>query len=152
MNNKKLIPLMAGCMSLILVSSTILVVSNFFNKETDIPIPKDIKPLNRGDNYEHYDISSYFKKYANFEEISTYKTIDGKIVKSIDKEKVKKFFKDNLKNILLQINKFKSKADQYLFTVNFQISPDSKSLLFDLVWNLPNSSFFYYDQLKVFML
>ena len=65
---------------------------------------------------------------------------------------IKKFFKDNLKNILLQINKFKSKADQYLFTVNFQISPDSKSLLFDLVWNLPNSSFFYYDQLKVFML
>ena len=93
-----------------------------------------------------------FFYYANFEEISTYKTIDGKIVKSIDKEKVKKFFKDNLKNILLQINKFKSKADQYLFTVNFQISPDSNSLLFDLVWNLPNSSFFYYDQLKVFML
>lgn len=137
----------AGSLSLVLISSTTLITSNVFSKSS-IP-EKNTKPLHRGDNYQEFKIYTYLQKDYNFPSVIENQYVQGKILRTFNNDKIKIYFKDNMSQIFEKINLFKKNAKEYLITLNYKITDNKKVLLMDIVWGLPNTNYFYYDQFKI---
>ena len=148
MKNKKFNTiLISSSLSVVLLSSITLVALNTIINNNYSPIEK--KPLNRGSNYEHYKISSYFETNENIREILKSDFRNGKYIICINEDNFINFLKRNFINILRKIGKFKLNADEYETTFNYRLSRDNQSILIDVVWNLPNKKYYFYDQFEL---
>lgn len=148
MNKKLTIGILAASMSVIAIGGTTLLVANLIN-QNNLPDVDNTNPLNRGDNYTRYDLSSYVNKDVTLKTIVKKSTKSGEDVKYIDETALREYLTSEFRNILKNIDKFSSRYNDYQFTFNYQIQSDKDAVLLDLVWNLPNANFFYYDQLKI---
>ena len=67
----------------------------------------------------------------------------------IEESKLKDFFKNKFRNLFKSISKFEANANNFEVKFNYQLFNNNSGLLLDVVWNLPNSSYYYYDQIKL---
>lgn len=86
-----------------------MVIANSINNNHNEEENK--KPLNRGDNYEQYDLKSAFNKYSKLKNILDSKYENDQIIKFINETKLKTFFKNEIKEIFKTIDKFKYNAE-----------------------------------------
>ena len=56
--------------------------------------------------------------------------------------------KNNVRKILGDIDIFKKEIDNYEIEIHYSIQDNCK-VAFDIVWSLPNSDYYYYDQLQI---
>ena len=47
------------------------------------------------------------------------------------------------------ISKFEINADNFEFEFHYQLFNDDTGLFLDVVWQLPNNNYHYYDQIKL---
>ena len=135
--NKKTIGILAASLSAVLVSSITLLATNLI--VNNVESSTDYKrPLNRGKNYEHYEIKKWLLDDKNLPSIIDGKFEDNLYVKVINEIKLRKFLK-----------KFATNADDYKITYNYQLIDNNKGVYLDIVWNLTNSNYYFYDQVKL---
>lgn len=146
MKNKTAISLISGFLSLSVIGATTMVVTNLFSNS--ISDKKEVKPLNRGDNYEHYELSNYLIKDKHLSLILKTNLEQGN-KKYIDEIKLQYYLRTRFREVLEQIPKFKNKKNQYSLKFNYLIQPDNQSVLLDVVWFIPNSDWYYFDQLNI---
>ncbi|MCF0227655.1 MAG: hypothetical protein HUJ52_02435 [Malacoplasma sp.] len=153
MENKKVIlPLIAGSCALITIGGATLIALQLIGKENETKKNNDseeTKPLNRGDNYEHVELTHNFMENKFLTNVIDKTLEDNKWVKSIDEPKFQNFMKNNVRAILKSISRFESDADKYEIEINYLIQNNQSRVLFDIVWGLPGSDYHYYDQLKI---
>ena len=146
--NKKTIGILAASLSAVLVSSITLLVTNLI--VNNVESSTDYKrPLNRGKNYEHYEIKKWLLDDKNLPSIIDGKFEDNLYVKVINEIKLRKFLKNDFREILRKISKFATNADDYKITYNYQLIDNNKGVYLDIVWNLTNSNYYFYDQVKL---
>lgn len=149
--SKRTVGVLSAGMSIILIGTGSLVAANLFKKSAD-PSVKEKKPLDRGDNYEQYKISSMIQNNKKLTDIVSLYVKDNKYQREINSNK----FKDNMigiiKDVLGNVAKFKGSIDKYEFDLHYQIGADKKSCLVDVTWDIPSSStkqYYYYDQFQI---
>ena len=147
-NKKAVISLIAGSCTLITVGGTVLLVTSLVDDNKDSSSNPQ-KPLDRGGNYEHYQLTNKFINNEFITSIVNKKLVNNKWVKTIDENKFQNFIKTNLRTIFKSISKFSSNADNYEININYQIQNNATNVAFDIDWNLPNSTYHYYDQLNI---
>ena len=149
---KLLISLIAGSCALITIGSAALVAMQLIgnNKSSSSSEEtKEKKPLSRGNNYEHYELTRKFLNNVYLSQVVD-KTLDnGQWVKAINEDKFKNFMKTNFHTILKSIPKFATNADNYEVDINYQLIKNNTEVMFDVVWSLPKSNYHYYDQLCI---
>lgn len=146
--NKKIInSLIAVGLSLTLIGTTTLIVSNYiFN---DYHPNRNNNPLNRGDNYEQFDLSSYLMNDNNLNDITDATFKNGQFIREISENKLVNYFKNQFRNVFNNIPKFKNNKDRFQFDLHYQIQNNKNNVLVDLVWYLPNANWFYFDQINI---
>lgn len=133
--------------SFVIIGSTLLVGSYLITNNNNEHSSED-KPLNRGDDYYHYEIKKYISDQDLTNIIST-KIINNKYIKCFDKTYLNKNLKETIKNIIGSIDRFKSSIDNYVFEINYKIIQDT-TLLIDVVWYIKTiKPIYYYDQLSI---
>ena len=147
-NNKKSISLIACSLSVLLLSSITLLTTNLFIDKNLDDLDYE-RPLNRGKNYEHFKLRKWLLENDDLHLIISAKFENDKYIRYIDESKLKDFFKHNFKNMFKLINKFKANADNFEFEFNYQLFNNKSGLFLDVVWNLPNNNYHYYDQIKL---
>ncbi len=146
MKNKTVISLISGFLSLSVIGATTLVVTNLINN--DLNHHTNDKPLNRGDNYEQYNLSSYLVKDVNLRKILK-ATLEEGNKKYIDEVKLQSYLRTEFRDVLEKIPKFRNKKDQYQFKFHYLIHPNKQSALLDIVWFIPNTDWYYFDQINI---
>lgn len=147
-NNKKSIILISCFLSIILISSfTLLTINLLINDDFDKLDYK--RPLNRGRNYEHFKLRKWLLENNDLHSIINAKFENDVYVHYIEESKLKDFFKNKFRNLFKSISKFEANADYFEVKFNYQLFNNNSGLLLDVVWNLPNSSYYYYDQIKL---
>lgn len=69
------------------------------------------RPLNRGKNYEHYEIKKWLLDDKNLPSLIDGKFEDNLYVRVINEIKLRKFLKNAFREILRKISKFTTNAD-----------------------------------------
>ena len=146
--NKKIIGILAASLSTVLVSSITLAVTNIIINNRESSVDYD-RPLNRGKNYEHFELKKWLLGDNNLPSIIDCKFEENLYVKVINETKLKKFLKNDFKEILRKIKKFSINADNYKITYNYQMFNNNKGIYLDIVWNLPNNNYYFYEQVKL---
>ena len=146
--NKKIIGILAASLSTVLVSSITLAVTNIIINNRESSVDYD-RPLNRGKNYEHFELKKWLLEDNNLPSIIDCKFEENLYVKVINETKLKKFLKNDFKEILRKIKKFSINADNYKITYNYQMFNNNKGIYLDIVWNLPNNNYYFYEQVKL---
>ena len=148
--NKKTIGILASSLSIVLVSSITLVTTNLIMNGSELSSDYE-RPLNRGKNYEHYELKKWLLEDKNLSSIIDGKFEDDLYVKVINETKLRKFLKNEFRDILRKIKKFETNADIYKITFNYQLFDNNKGVYLDIVWNLPNSNYYFYEQVKLLL-
>lgn len=148
--SKKTIATLSCGMSLILIGSGALIGLNLI-KENLNEQEQEIKPLNRGDNYEHFKISQYIQKNDDLINLISIYIRDNKYKREINKNKFESNLSKIVKDVLSNLPKFKLSIDKYKFNMSYRINPNGTEALVDLVWYIPNiyKQYYYYDQFKI---
>lgn len=146
--NKKIIGILAASLSTVLVSSITLAITNIIINNRESSVDYD-RPLNRGKNYEHFELKKWLLEDHNLASIIDCKFEENLYVKVINETKLKKFLKNDFKEILRKIKKFSINADNYKITYNYQMFNNNKGIYLDIVWNLPNNNYYFYEQVKL---
>ena len=146
--NKKIIWILAASLSVVLVSSITLVATNLIINDHENSIDYE-RPLNRGKNYEHFELKKWLLEDRNLPTIIDAKFEDDLYVKVVNETKLRNFLKNDFREILRKIKKFSINADNYKITYNYQIIDNNKGIYLDVVWNLPNSNYYFYEQVKL---
>ncbi|MDE6477243.1 MAG: hypothetical protein K2L48_03560 [Mycoplasmoidaceae bacterium] len=148
--SRKTIGALSCGMSIILIGSGALVGVSLIKQSKDNQ-PSEKKPLNRGDNYEHYKISQLIQKNSDLKNIITTYIKDNKYTREISENKFIENISKIIKDVLSNISKFKSSIDKYKFDLSYRINPEKTSILIDVVWYIPNNftQYYYYDQFSV---
>ena len=146
--NKNTISILAASLSTVLVSSITLLATNLIVNNVESSTDYE-RPLNRGKNYEHYEIKKWLLDDKNLPSIIDGKFEDNLYVRVINEIKLRKFLKNAFREILRKISKFTTNADAYKITYNYQLIDNNKGVYLDIVWNLPNSNYYFYDQVKL---
>lgn len=146
--NKKIIGILAASLSTVLVSSITLAITNIIINNHESSTDYD-RPLNRGKNYEHFELKKWLLEDYNLPTIIDCKFEENLYVKAINETKLKKFLKNDFKEILRKIKKFSINADNYKITYNYQMFNNNKGIYLDIVWNLPNNNYYFYEQVKL---
>ena len=149
--NKKTVAILASSLSIVLVSSITLVTTNLIMNSSESSSDYE-RPLNRGKNYEHYELKKWLLEDKNLSSIIDGKFEDDLYVKVINETKLKKFLKNEFRNILRRIKKFETNADTYKITFNYQLFNNNKGIYLDIVWSLPNSNYYFYEQVKLLLI
>lgn len=131
MKNKKLVILISAFMSLIVLSSISLISISLIS--SSLPEVISNKPLNRGDNYEEYDLSSYFRNDIDLTDFLDNKFIDNNYLIYFNEEKFCENIEQKLRTIFGSITKFKNNQDNYQISVNYQLFDDNQIILLDIV-------------------
>lgn len=148
--SKKTIDLISGGLSTVLIGSTAMIGLSLINKNNSDE-PKERKPMNRGDNYEHYKISYYLSKNEDLKKIISIYVKQDKYSKEINETKFVEEIKAIIKNIVGNIEKFKYSINKYKFELSYRINSNKDTVLIDLVWYIPITGYqkYYYDQFKI---
>ena len=85
-NKKAVISLIAGSCTLITVGGTVLLVTSLVDDNKDSSSNPQ-KPLDRGGNYEHYQLTNKFINNEFITSIVNKKLVNNKWVKTIDENK-----------------------------------------------------------------
>ncbi len=148
--SKRTIATLSCGMSLILIGSGAFAGLSLI-KENYSDDTKEDKPLNRGDNYEHFKISQYIQKNDELTSlISTY-IENNKYKKKINESKFDKSISKIIKDTLSNISKFKSSINKYKFDMSYRIESNGTTALVDIVWYIPTNcnQYYYYDQFRI---
>ncbi len=132
-------------LSLIILGGTSLLVLQLLPNSNLEPSYKN--PLNRGDNYHLYDLTSYLSNDDNLSSIVKTNSLDNNSY--INEEDLNTYLTKKFRNILASIDQFKSKASEYKICFYYKLEDENKTALIDVVWNLPNSDYYYFDQIKI---
>lgn len=151
--SKKTVGLLSAGMSAILISSGALIGLSIMKTTDSSDEPKEEKPLNRGDNYEHYKISQYIQNNSSLSNLILTRIKDNKYKREIDSKNFESKISKMIKEILGNIPKFKSTIDKYKFDMSYRINQDKTKVLVDIVWYIPNNyqQYYYYDQFMMSM-
>lgn len=150
MNKDKKLMFFASCsVSILAISSITLLVTNLIISNKDIDTIDYNRPLNRGKNYEHFKLRKWLLSNDDLHQIINARFENGKYVRYIEESKLKNFFKYKFRDMFKLINKFKTNADNFEFEFNYQLFNDNSGLFLDIVWQLPNNNYHYYDQIKL---
>ncbi len=148
--SRKTISVLSCGMSIILIGSGALVGISLIKQSKDSQ-PSEKKPLNRGDNYEHYKISQLIQKNSNLKDIIITYIKNNKYKREISESKFTENISKIVKDVLSNISKFKSSIDKYKFELSYRINPEKTSILIDIVWYIPSNytQYYYYDQFSI---
>lgn len=150
MNKDKRLMFFTACsISVLLISSITLLVANLIINNKDIDTIDYERPLNRGKNYEHFQLRKWLLTNNDLHQIINAKFENGKYIRYIEESKLKNFFKYKFRNMFKSISKFEINADNFEFEFHYQLFNDDTSLFLDVVWQLPNNNYHYYDQIKL---
>lgn len=147
MMHKNVIIAITATVSLSIIASVGLGTYVLTNRSQDND-KETIKPLNRGNDYEKVDLSTYLDKA---------KIMD--LIMRINQEKQFVFnedkFKNNIeflvRNALSKIDRFKNHASEYKIILSYQFN-EEKAISIDVVWHLPKTNpYHYYDQFQILL-
>lgn len=147
MKNKKFIGFIAGFLSVLVLSSVGIISISLI--DSNLPNHNNKNPLNRGDNYELYDLSSYFNKITTWSNTLNNEFIDGNYRISFNEKKFVSKIEDIIRNAFSKIDKFAKNKDKYQIKINYQLFDNNKKLLLDIVWNMPNVNYYFFSQSKI---
>lgn len=146
MFNKKIITAITATVSLAIIASVCLgVYALTYNSNKNIQSPN--KPLNRGSNYEHVDLTSHLDK-SKLKDLMV--VINNDKTHSIfDKNKFKHYIESLIRNALSKIERFKNNANDFKIIISYQFTSDC-SISIDVIWYLLKSNpYHYYDQIQI---
>lgn len=150
MNKDNRLMFFTACsVSVLSISSITLLVTNLIISNIDIDTIDYDRPLNRGKNYEHFQLRKWLLTNSDLHQIINARFENGKYIRYIEESKLKNFFKYKFRNMFKTINKFKTNADNFEFKFSYQLFNDNHGLFLDVVWQLPNNNYHYYDQIKM---
>lgn len=148
--SRKTIAVLSCGMSVILIGSGALIGVSLIVNNSDDDTP-EVKPMNRGDNYEHFKISQYVQNSNKLQSIISLYIVDDKYKRKINEDKFLENISLIIKDGLSNVEKFKTSIDKYKFDLSYRIGPNEDEILIDVVWYIPNSysQYYYYDQFKI---
>jgi hypothetical protein len=118
--NRKMVSFMcvAAAVTTTIVSTVVaLTLNKPTNDETN-----EVKPLNRGHDYEHYNLSSCIDRKVLNNVLITYDPNTKQRI--INKTHFRNNIEDIIRDTLMKISKFKNNADQYRIRINYQFTSD----------------------------
>lgn len=129
--------------ALLIATSTIL--ANVLIKNNSTDPTKPINPLDRDNTYHHYSLVNKMMSNEKLNKLINFSKKDKTLVYFIDEDLFLENFKSIITDTFKTIPSFKQNYLNYEITCNYKIK-DTKTILVDLVWKLPNSDYKYYDQ------
>jgi hypothetical protein len=129
--NKKITALGCATLGLTITGSAILATLMLDKDDADNYTP-DIKPLNRGDNYEHYSLNINFDRGTLKEKFVDYEIEDNHQTLVLSEKKFKSNFGNVIRETFKTIERFKTNADKFKLDIHYQFNNQS-NILIDLV-------------------
>jgi hypothetical protein len=119
MINKKVITAITAALSFSIIASVTLAIYSL-SRSADKHDPSLNKPLNRGNNYEHVDLTNQFDK-SKIKDLIVTNNNDG--TQSIfDKNKFKYHIETLIRSALSKIERFKNNVNNYKIVVSYQFT------------------------------
>jgi patatin-like phospholipase/acyl hydrolase len=129
--NKKITALGCATLGITITGSAVLAALMLDKDDNDNYIP-DTKPLDRGDNYEHYNLNINFDRESLKDKFVDYEIKDNHQTLVLSEKK----FKSNIENIVREtfksIDRFKTNADKFKLDIHYQFN-NQNIILVDVV-------------------
>ena len=143
--SKKVIMAISACSAALIATSTIL-ANLLIKSNTSSSRVED--PLNRGNNYHHYSICNKLQANTKLSSLVDFIKDDKMMVYIISEAKFKANIKQIIRDTFKSIPAFSSNYLNYKVECQYKINTP-RSVLVDLVWYEPNSSYKYFDQFEL---
>lgn len=130
--------------SVVLIATSTILVNVMIKENSTDPIKPD-NPLDRDKTYHHYSLIDKMSTNEKLDKLINFQEVDGNVVYFIDEDLFLANFKSIVTETFKSIPAFKRNYLSYEITCNYKIK-DTKSILVDLVWQLPDNKNKYYDQ------
>ncbi len=131
--------------SSVVVIATSTVLANVLIKNNSTDPTKPVNPLDRDKTYHHYSLIDKLSTNQKLNKLINFYEQDGNIVYFIDEDLFLANFKAIVTETFKTIPAFSRNYLNYEITCNYKIK-DTKSILVDLVWQLPENKNKYFDQ------
>lgn len=144
--SKKVIGVISGSSAALIGGTT--VTANVLLKD-EIGVKPNTNPLDRDKSYHYYSIVNKVASNPNLDNLITMVKGDDSVAYILEEEK----FVTNIKNIvqdaLKSIPTFASDYLNYKIDIHYKIN--TKSILVDLVWYLPEAKNKFFDQFELLL-
>jgi hypothetical protein len=128
--NKKITTLGCATLGLTITGGTVL-AALMLDKNDEVCTPEN-KPLNRGDNYEHYALNINFNREQLKDKLADYELKDGHQTLVLSEKKFRANIEIVVRDAFKTLDRFKSNADKYKIDIHYQFNKQS-NIFIDLV-------------------
>jgi hypothetical protein len=111
-----------GCATLgaVVIGSSVLAALMINDKNNNQNTTSNSKPLNRGENYEHYNLNLEMNRDILRESLIDYETTNQEQSVVLSEAKFKNNIESIVRNVLKNNDRFKSNADKYTIDIHYE--------------------------------